>query len=83
MFSNRPHGGRLINRLLEGTERDQWLERAESLPRVELNARQLSDVELIGIGAFSPLEGFLGKADYESVVDQRSEERRVGKECRL
>ncbi len=71
MFSNRPHGGRLINRILEGADRDQWLQRADSLPKVELNARQLSDVELIGIGAFSPLEGFMGKADYESVVDQQ------------
>jgi sulfate adenylyltransferase len=68
IHSNRPHGGRLINRVLDGREREQWLERAPSLPRVQLNSRQLSDVELIAIGAFSPLEGFMGKADYESVL---------------
>ncbi len=72
MFPNRPHGGRLTNRVLEGTAREQWLERAEKLPKVELNSRQLSDVELIAIGAFSPLEGFMGKRDYQSVLaDER------------
>jgi sulfate adenylyltransferase len=70
MFSNRPHGGRLINRLVEGPAREQLLELAQKLPKVPLNARQLSDVELIAIGAFSPLEGFMGQRDYESVVER-------------
>jgi sulfate adenylyltransferase len=68
MASIAPHGGRLVDRLLKDRERDDWLERAEKLPRVALNARQLSDVEMIAVGAFSPLEGFLGRRDYESVV---------------
>jgi sulfate adenylyltransferase len=67
----RPHGGKLINRTLEGREREQSLDRAEQLPRLKLNSRQLSDVELIAIGAFSPLTGFMGKKDYESVVDNQ------------
>lgn len=69
MFSNRPHGGRLINRLVEGPAREQLLELAANLPKVQLNARQLSDLELIAIGAFSPLEGFMSQRDYESVVE--------------
>ena len=68
MFPNRPHGGRLINRLLEAKAREEWLVRAERLPRLVLNSRQSSDVELIAIGAFSPLEGFMGRRDYESVL---------------
>ncbi len=71
MFKNRPHGGRLINRISEGREREQWLERGAKLPKIQLNPRQLSDVELIGIGAFSPLTGFLGERDYRSVLDQQ------------
>ena len=67
MLPNRPHGGKLVNRVLEGKEREEWLARAERLPRVELNSRQLADVHLIAIGAFSPLEGFMGRRDYESV----------------
>jgi sulfate adenylyltransferase len=70
MFSNRPHGGKLIHRVLEGVQREKALERAQKLPKVQLNTRQLSDVELIGIGAFSPLEGFMGERDYRNVVDR-------------
>ncbi len=68
MNSNHPHGGRLINRILEGKEREEWLQRAAQLPRVCLNARQIADVEMIAVGAFSPLEGFMGSRDYESVL---------------
>jgi sulfate adenylyltransferase len=71
MFMSRPHGGRLIYRVVEGRERERLLARAPDLPQVTLNPRQLSDVELIGIGAFSPLTGFLGKRDYRSVLDHQ------------
>ena len=67
----RPHGGKLINRMLEGRDREQWIDRAEQLPRLKLNSRQLSDVELIAIGAVSPLTGFMGQKDYENVVDHQ------------
>ena len=63
-----PHGGKLVNRVLEGTAKEDWSSRAFSLPRVRLNSRQLADVELIAVGAFSPLEGFLGAKDYVSVL---------------
>src|SRR5712691_7231982 len=68
MNSNRPHGGRLINRILEGKAREERLQKAAQLPRVRLNARQIADVEMIAVGAFSPLEGFMGSRDYESVL---------------
>jgi sulfate adenylyltransferase len=57
--------------MLEGRDREQSLDRAENLPRLKLNSRQLSDVELMAIGAFSPLTGFMGKKDYENVVDNQ------------
>src|ERR671933_2777637 len=44
--------------------------RAARLPRVRLNAVQVSDLFLIATGAYSPLTGFLGQADYRAVVDQ-------------
>ena len=68
MFSNRPHGGRLVNQILEGREREEWQHRAEKLPRLPLTSHHLSDLELIANGAFSPLEGFMGQRDYESVL---------------
>ncbi|TMB57999.1 MAG: sulfate adenylyltransferase [Chloroflexi bacterium] len=65
-----PHGGALIDRVLTGTARAAALGRAEGLPSVTLGSVSLSDLELIGNGAFSPLTGFLGSADYHSVLDE-------------
>ena len=63
-----PHGGKLINRFVAPEKKAALLAEAEKLPRIGLDSRQISDLELIAIGAVSPLEGFMGKADYESVV---------------
>lgn len=64
-----PHGGKLINRILEGKEREEATARAGSLTKFELTEREISDLEMIAIGAFSPLEGFMCKDDYHSVMD--------------
>ncbi len=63
-----PHGGKLINRFALPERKAALLAEAHGLPKISLDARQISDLELIAIGAVSPLEGFMGKADYESVV---------------
>ena len=65
-----PHGGTLVNRTAEPAEAREWSARAAELPSVVLNARQVSDVEMIGIGAFSPLVGFMGSRDYDAVIDE-------------
>lgn len=62
------HGGHLINRIATPAERQEFMEKAESLPRVELDKRALSDLVMIAIGGFSPLNGFMEAADYETVV---------------
>jgi sulfate adenylyltransferase len=64
-----PHGGTLINRVCTPEQRAEWLEQADRLPRITLDQRALSDLQLIAIGGFSPLTGFLGQADYQAVVD--------------
>jgi len=64
-----PHGGQLINRTLRGELREAALERARSFPQVQLTPMAVSDLELIAIGALSPLTGFMTKADYDSVID--------------
>ena len=64
-----PHGGSLVNRFLRGEARQVAIERAAELPRVFLSPMNVSDCELIAIGAFSPLTGFMTRADYESVVE--------------
>ena len=62
------HGGHLINRIATSEERQEFIEKAERLPKIELDKRALSDLEMIAIGGFSPLNGFMEKDDYESVV---------------
>ena len=64
----QPHGGVLVNREVKGAERDQLMRAASGLQRLQLNARQISDLLMIAIGAYSPLEGFMGEADYRPVV---------------
>ena len=63
-----PHGGRLISLLVEADEREEMLSEAESLPRILLNSKEVSDLTMLGIGAFSPLRGFMTKEDYHRVV---------------
>ncbi len=62
------HGGRLVERLVTGELAVELDTEARRLPLVRLNAFELSDLEMLAIGAYSPLEGFLGRADYEGVV---------------
>ncbi|HEV8714562.1 MAG TPA: sulfate adenylyltransferase [Candidatus Binatia bacterium] len=64
-----PHGGRLVNRLVTGDQRAALLQKARALSQIRLDERAQSDVEMIAVGAFSPLRGFLGAADYRSVVE--------------
>ncbi|MEX0801022.1 MAG: sulfate adenylyltransferase [Dehalococcoidia bacterium] len=63
------HGGELVDLTLQGDEREALRQRAASLPALRLNARTVSDLELLANGGFSPLRGFMGRDDYESVVD--------------
>ena len=60
-----PHGGVLIDRAPSGADREAAEERASGLQSVTLGSVALSDLELIGNGAFSPLTGFMGEADYD------------------
>ncbi|WP_416671622.1 sulfate adenylyltransferase [Egbenema bharatensis] len=64
------HGGQLINRICTSEQRAEFLDKADYLPVVQLDDRTFSDLAMIAIGGFSPLTGFMEKADYDRVVDE-------------
>lgn len=64
----KPHGGVLVNRYLMGEERKEAISRLSDMEHLTLNARETADLEMIADGAFSPLTGFMGREDYESVL---------------
>jgi len=59
----RPHGGYLVDRT--GSKPDN----VDSLEQIPLTSRELSDLDMLASGALSPLEGFMGRSDYESVLE--------------
>ncbi|MBD2594705.1 sulfate adenylyltransferase [Nostoc spongiaeforme FACHB-130] len=65
-----PHGGELVNRIATPEQKEEFLSKAEFLPRVQLDERAVSDLEMIAIGAFSPLTGFMNQSDYDRVVTE-------------
>jgi sulfate adenylyltransferase len=64
-----PHGGRLVDRVVRPEERQERLREAAEMAQVALGARTLSNLEMISTGVFSPLEGFMDRETYESVVE--------------
>jgi sulfate adenylyltransferase len=66
-----PHGGgELKPLLLSGAELKQAYEKAQSLEKIMMSSRETGDLIMMGIGAFTPLDGFMGKADWQGVVDE-------------
>jgi sulfate adenylyltransferase len=65
-----PYAGKLVDLLVKGEERQELVARASRLPNVQISARALCDLELLATGGFSPLERFMGKADYERVLTE-------------
>jgi sulfate adenylyltransferase len=65
-----PHGGKLVDLLATGADADELRARAVTLPTITLTDTQAADLEMIAVGAMSPLTGFLTQPDYESVVSR-------------
>ena len=66
----KPHGAdELKILLLDGSELEQAKEKASSLPQIKISSRESGDLIMLGIGGFTPLDGFMGKTDWQSVCD--------------
>jgi len=64
----KPHGGELINRYVDGDDRDELLKKANGLFKIKITDRLVSECEMIANGGFSPLNGFMTKKEAESVI---------------
>jgi len=64
-----PHGGELIVNMASELERAMVLERAKGLMQITVGSRQLGDLEMLAVAAYSPLIGFMTRTDYLSVVN--------------
>lgn len=65
-----PYGGKLVNLLITGKERDELISRLPELPSIKINQRALNDLELLATGGFSPLDRFMDKSTYERVLTE-------------
>jgi sulfate adenylyltransferase len=65
-----PHGGESLKPLLlEGDALSAEIARAETLPKISISSRESGDLIMLGIGGFTPLDGFMSKADWQGVCD--------------
>ncbi|WP_240510157.1 sulfate adenylyltransferase [Virgibacillus profundi] len=67
-YPHKPHGGKLVNRVLTGQERDETMERAKQLPVIMIDMEAVITLEMIATGVLSPNEGFMVEEDYKSVL---------------
>lgn len=66
----KPHGEKLINCFVNGSELNELKAESQKLKSIKVSKKTQCDLEMIGIGAFSPLNGFVSKKDHESIVNE-------------
>jgi sulfate adenylyltransferase len=65
-----PYGGKLVNLITTGEERNALVDQANRYPSIQISERALHDLELLAVGGFSPLDRYMGKADYQRVLTE-------------
>lgn len=69
-YPQQPHGGKLVDRVAVGAERDRLLEKAKKLPKIMIDLEAVITIEMIATGVLSPNDGFMKQDDYESVLKE-------------
>ena len=69
-YPQKPHGGKLVNRVLTGEAREEMLEKAKSLPKIMIDLEAIITLEMIATGVLSPNEGFMDEENYKSVLTE-------------
>ena len=65
-----PYGGRLVNLMVPSEEVEDLKAYASRLPSIQVSERVVCDLEILATGGFSPLDRFMGKEDYQRVLDE-------------
>jgi len=65
-----PYGGKLVNLVETGEAREALIQQASHYPSIQISSRALHDLELLAVGAYSPLDRFMGKDDYQRVLTE-------------
>lgn len=68
-YPQKPHGGKLVDRVAKGKEREEWLEKAKSLPKIMIDLEAAITLELIATGVMSPHEGLMNEKEYLSSLE--------------
>src|SRR5690625_3862942 len=68
-YPQKPHGGKLVDRVATGEEREKGLEKAKSLSKIMIDLEAVITLEMIATGVLSPNDGFLNEEDYLSVLE--------------
>ncbi|WP_339253733.1 sulfate adenylyltransferase [Sporosarcina sp. FSL W8-0480] len=68
-YPQQPHGGKLVDKVLLGQEREDELVRAKQLPSIMVDLEAVITLEMIATGVLSPNEGFMNEIDYKSVLE--------------
>lgn len=66
----QPHGNKLVTRILEGEAKKVALQEAKALVKIKIAPWEVWDLFLIATGGYSPLEGFVNRSDYESIIEE-------------
>lgn len=69
-YPQRPHGGKLVNQVLQGAEREEALKRAATLPTIMVDLEAVITLEMIATGVLSPNNGFMVEDDYNAVLSE-------------
>lgn len=69
-YPQKPHGGKLVNRVLTGEEREEMMEKAKTLPKIMVDLEAVITLEMIATGVLSPNEGFMDEENYKSVLTE-------------
>lgn len=69
-YPQQPHGGKLVDRVLRGEERERAMEKARNLPMIMIDLEAVITLEMIATGVLSPNEGFMNEEDYKSVLTE-------------